>query len=96
MDFDNIISPYRASMLKYERGRVQTDGEYKYLFYLYTIECETIKNHMHRAGSHEIQIPTYPLEPSGASRNKSQKCTPSILQLSKKLLSIQWSMPNRL
>jgi len=33
-----------------------------YLFYLYslsrTIECETIKNHMHHAGSHEIQIPT--------------------------------------
>jgi len=44
------------------------EGEYKwiistnYLFYLYslsrTIECETIKNHMHCAGSHEIQIPT--------------------------------------
>jgi len=46
-------------LLKYERGRVQTDDEYKYLFYLYTIECETIKNHMHRAGSHEIQIPTF-------------------------------------
>jgi len=33
-----------------------------YLFYLYslsrTIECETIKNHMHCASSHEIQIPT--------------------------------------
>ena len=33
-----------------------------YLFYLYTlsrtIECETIKNHMHRTGLHEIQIPT--------------------------------------
>jgi len=49
-------------MLKYERGRVQTDDEYKLLFLLIylsrTIEYETIKNHMHRAGSHEIQIPT--------------------------------------
>ena len=53
-------------LLKYERGRVQTDDEYKYLFYLYTIECETIKNHMHRAGSHEIQIPTFCLIPPGS------------------------------
>jgi len=61
MDFDNIISPYRTSMLKYERGRVQTDGEYKYLF-------ETIKNHMHRAG-HVIQIPIYPLKLSKHQSN---------------------------
>ena len=43
-------------MLKYERGRVQTDGEYKLLILLTylsrTIEWETIKNHMHHAGSH--------------------------------------------
>jgi len=43
-------------------GRVQTDDEYKLLILLIylsrTIERETIKNHMHRAGSHEIQIPT--------------------------------------
>ena len=34
-----------------------------YLFYLdslsRTIECETIKNHMHHTGPHEIQIPTF-------------------------------------
>ena len=68
-------------MLKYERGRVQTDGEYKYLF-------ETIKNHMHRAG-HVIQI----IPPQAKQTSiKSRKCTPSILQLSRKLLSIRWSM----
>jgi len=70
MDFDNIISPYRTSMLKYERGRVQTDGEYKYLF-------ETIKNHMHRAG-HVIQIPIYPLKPSKHQfYNSPENCYPS-------------------
>jgi len=45
-----------TNMLKYERGRVQTDGEYKLLILLIylsrTIEWETIKNHMHHAGSH--------------------------------------------
>ena len=48
--------------MKYERGRVQTDDEYKLLILLIylsrTIEHETIKNHMHHAGLHEIQIPT--------------------------------------
>jgi len=38
------------------------DGEYKLLILLTylsrTIEWETLKNHMHHAGSHEIQIPT--------------------------------------
>jgi len=41
-------------------ARLQTDGEYKIttlLIYLFqTIESETISNHMHRAGSHQIQI----------------------------------------
>ena len=52
-------------VLKYEQGsiRLQTDGEYKLLILLIdlsrTIECETLKNHMHRAGSHKIQIPTH-------------------------------------
>jgi len=43
--------------------RLQTDGKYKIttlLIYLFqTIESETISNHMHCAGSHQIQIPTY-------------------------------------
>ena len=51
---------------------LQTDGEYKItilLIYLFqTIESETISNYMHRAGLHQIQIPTYPLKPSDASR----------------------------
>jgi len=46
-------------LLKYEQGRVQTDGEYKLLIHLSrTLKSETIKNHMHRVGSHEIQIST--------------------------------------
>jgi len=44
-------------MLKYERGRVQTDGEYKLLILLIYLS-RTIKSHMHHAGSYEIQIPT--------------------------------------
>jgi len=43
--------------------RLQTDGEYKIttlLLYLFqTIGSETISNHMHRTGSHQIQIPTH-------------------------------------
>jgi len=48
-------------MLKYERGRVQTDGEYKLLILLIYLSrtMETIKSHMHHAGLHEIQIPEY-------------------------------------
>ena len=51
---------------------LQIDSEYKItilLIYLFqAIESETISNHMHRAGSHQIQIPTYPLKPSNTSR----------------------------
>ena len=51
---------------------LQMDGEYKItilLIYLFqTMESETISNHMHRVGLHQIQIPTYPLEPSNASK----------------------------
>jgi len=69
--------------LKYERGRVQTDGEYKLLILLIylsrTIECETIKNLMHCAGSHEIQIPTTMstlIQPNLiSSTSSSLKCT---------------------
>ena len=46
-------------MLKYEQGKVQMNGDYKLLTLLIylsrTIECEITKNHMHRAGSHELQ-----------------------------------------
>jgi len=47
-------------------ARLQTDGEYKIttlLIYLFqTIGSETISNHMHCAGSHQIQIPTIELK----------------------------------
>ena len=46
-----------TNMLKYEWGRVQTDGEYKLLILLIYLS-RTIKSHMHHAGSYEIQIPT--------------------------------------
>jgi len=43
-------------------ARLQIDSEYKIttlLIYLFqTIESETISNHMHCAGLHQIQIPT--------------------------------------
>jgi len=57
-----ISSCFVDSDVEIQTGeRVQTDGECKLLILLIylsrTIECETIKNHMHRAGSHEIQIP---------------------------------------
>ena len=49
-------------MLKYDGGRVQTDSEYKLIILLIylvrTIRMWNIKNHMYRAGSHELQIPT--------------------------------------
>jgi len=56
-----ISSCFVDSGVEIQTGeRVQTDGEYKLLILLIylsrTIECETIKNHMHRAGSHEIPI----------------------------------------
>jgi len=64
-----IVTTHQAGqdpfVLKYEQRsiRLQTDGEYKLLILLIdlsrTIECETLKNYMHRAGSHEIQIPTH-------------------------------------
>ena len=43
-------------------ARLQMDNEYKIttlLIYLFqTIESETISNHMHCTGLHQIQIPT--------------------------------------
>jgi len=53
-------------LLKYEQGRVQTDGEYKLLILLIylsrTLKSETMKNHMHYVGSYEIQIPTHTIK----------------------------------
>ena len=64
-----------TKLLEYDgdnEGRVQTDNEYKLtipLIYLVrTIKMFHIRNHMHHAGLHEFPIPTYPLEPSNASR----------------------------
>jgi len=49
-------------LLKYKQGGVQTDGKYKLLILLIylsrTLKSETIKNHMHHAGSHEIPTHT--------------------------------------
>jgi len=73
--------------LKYEWGRVQTDGEYKLLILLIylsrTIECETIKITCIME-SHEIQIPTGRDETRCAFAVSFPFC-PTIPQLNNKL-----------
>jgi len=75
-------------VLKHKLGRVQTDGEYKLLILLIylsrTIECETIKDHMHRAGSHEVQISIGQDETRCAFAMSFPFC-PTIPQLNNKL-----------
>jgi len=101
---DALLERSATCILCWNTNReVQMDDEYQvttlpiYLCLYHVTYLLTIywSHQLHRAGLHEILIQTYPLKPSGASRNinQIQKCTPSILQLSRKLLSIWWSMP---
>ena len=65
-------------MLKYEQGKVQMNGDYKLLTLLIylsrTIECEITKNHMHRAGLHELQE----LDRWSFRRSNFLRCEPSL------------------
>ena len=75
-------------MLKSERGG------YKRMVSINT--CSTYKNHMHRArmrSKFKFQHTPSSQAVHQETSIKSRKCTPSILQLSRKLLSIRWSMP---